>query len=380
MVSESEALLFRLQLEEIEALKAAQKGKHLEGRGTDHEYALELYEQELANQDLLMSDRQFADIMSEGVQSDADVIGAIQVEENDSRREHRLAGSTLSGAAQSTKSAKEDNAYVHLEDRFAEQLSRLSQFEDLLGLPRSSWESLTASSSREATKPAKEDSADTGFENKLAQDLSILNKVKISYGIPTSRLESLTASSSRSGVDLRTLSGPRKIVCTACQDEKHFVDTAQVPCGHHYCRTCISKLFEDAVSDESLFPPRCCRQNIPLSSATHFLAPALLLKFRAKSIEFSTPNRTYCHRESCSAFIPPSRIHGHTGRCPSCFHETCTLCKQNSHTGDCPTDTGLQSLLELSTSEGWQRCYSCRRVVELDTGCNHITSVFPHHL
>jgi hypothetical protein len=50
------------------------------------------------------------------------------------------------------------------------------------------------------------------------------------------------------------------------------------------------------------------------------------------------------------------------------------VCKAN-HTGDCPEDVGLQQVLDAAQEYGWQRCYNCRRVVELDIGCNHITSV-----
>jgi hypothetical protein len=308
MDTQSVALAVRLQLEEIESLKEGQKGKHPEGEVPDHEYALELYEQELVNQNLLLSDRRIAYSISQAVHSDADVIGAIQVEENDSRRDHQLA-CTLGGVAQpTTNQTKEDFAYIDVDDKLVQHLSRLNKCEELL----------------------------TGG---------------------MSRVENPTASSSRSGIDLPIRSGPRKVTCTACQDDKPFFDVI--------------------TSDESLFPPRCCRQNIPVALANDFLSQDLLLKFRAKSIEFSTPNRTYCYRDSCSAFIPPSRIHGDIGTCPSCLHETCTLCKQDSHTGDCPADTALQSLLDLATAEGWRRCNGCRRVVELNTGCNHITSV-PH--
>ncbi|PVH71728.1 hypothetical protein DL98DRAFT_387736, partial [Cadophora sp. DSE1049] len=32
-----------------------------------------------------------------------------------------------------------------------------------------------------------------------------------------------------------------------------------------------------------------------------------------------------------------------------------------------------QQVLQAADENGWQRCYSCRRLVELDIGCNHIT-------
>lgn len=45
--------------------------------------------------------------------------------------------------------------------------------------------------------------------------------------------------------------------------------------------------------------------------------------------------------------------------------------------GDCPNDTSLQLLLETARENGWQRFFSCCRMVELDHGCKHITFVGP---
>jgi hypothetical protein len=36
-------------------------------------------------------------------------------------------------------------------------------------------------------------------------------------------------------------------------------------------------------------------------------------------------------------------------------------------------------VLQTADENGWQRCYSCRRLVELDLGCNHITFVSLTH-
>jgi hypothetical protein len=32
-------------------------------------------------------------------------------------------------------------------------------------------------------------------------------------------------------------------------------------------------------------------------------------------------------------------------------------------------------VLEAARENGWQRCNNCRRLVELDMGCNHMTFV-----
>jgi len=162
-------------------------------------------------------------------------------------------------------------------------------------------------------------------------------------------------------------------MCVSCQVNKTVSEVTVVTCGHQYCGECLRALFEASFTDESLFPPRCCRQNISVNNITSFLDVTLISQYEAKSIEFSTPNRTYCSLQTCSAFIRPDQITANVGTCRSCETRTCTTCKGAAHTGDCPDDPALQETLALAQREGWRRCGSCQRMVELDTGCNHMT-------
>jgi hypothetical protein len=174
------------------------------------------------------------------------------------------------------------------------------------------------------------------------------------------------------------LGGPylKKGRCAACYDNKVFFCLARTPCGHEYCKGCLTDLFKCAMIDESLFPPRCCSQPIPPATVRSFLTAELIDQFEKKKIEFGTSNRTYCSSPRCSAFITMENIEGDSGTCLDCNTVTCTICKATGHEGDCPADTGLHQVLATAAVNGWQRCYSCRRVVELDTGCNHMTYVF----
>ena len=52
--------------------------------------------------------------------------------------------------------------------------------------------------------------------------------------------------------------------CMICGDSKSYFETFKAPCGDEYCRDCLRELFETSYIDETLFPPRCCRQNIPI--------------------------------------------------------------------------------------------------------------------
>lgn len=163
--------------------------------------------------------------------------------------------------------------------------------------------------------------------------------------------------------------------CEACREEVKFFDIARLPCRHELCRTCLGELFEASMVDESLFPPRCCRQRIIMSNVRMFLEPELVRSFQEKRVELETPNRTYCHSPRCSIFIHPCHIDNDEATCPECDLTTCTICKGEAHEGDCPNDTVLQQVLDIARENGWQRCYNCSRVVELNYGCNHMTLV-----
>ncbi|KEQ81875.1 hypothetical protein M438DRAFT_301409 [Aureobasidium pullulans EXF-150] len=163
------------------------------------------------------------------------------------------------------------------------------------------------------------------------------------------------------------------ITCVACTEDAVWFDILAAPCNHQYCRDCVTELFQASMIDESLYPPRCCRQVIPLEDAKLVLHPKLVRDFEHKSIELDTKDRTYCFDPRCSTFIPIDHITDNIASCADCGRRTCAICKVAAHLGDCPRDEALQEFLQTADDQGWQRCYSCRRVVDLRTGCNHIT-------
>ena len=116
--------------------------------------------------------------------------------------------------------------------------------------------------------------------------------------------------------------------CTACQESVVVLDLITAPCGHNYCKDCIRRLFTSAIGDDELFPPRCCRQAIPISSVGSVLSRDERQAFMDKLVEFNTPDKIYCSRPSCSAFIRSNSIANEVARCPKCRTRTCTICNQ----------------------------------------------------
>ncbi|CAE6461598.1 unnamed protein product [Rhizoctonia solani] len=175
---------------------------------------------------------------------------------------------------------------------------------------------------------------------------------------------------------LRLPPGRSSVDCVICGD--FTAQAYQAPCGCFYDRQCLAELFDKATVDESLFPPRCCSQQISFAQVRSILSPRLVQKFEAKSEEFKTPNRLYCHNAACSRFLGPaaSTEREKSARlCTQCWRTTCSFCKSVSHASHvpCETDAAAQQVLALGRQEGWQSCPSCHHMVELDTGCYHMT-------
>ena len=164
---------------------------------------------------------------------------------------------------------------------------------------------------------------------------------------------------------------PREMECEACSETTSEQDIFPLSCEHKYCKGCITHMFESAVNSESSFPPRCC-QEITAAMAHGILSAELVQQFETKATEYRAENRTYCSGTECSTFIPPGSVWDNVATCPACRQQTCTICKKGSHEGDCPFDVAHQALMDLAWENGWQRCYSCHRLLELNTGCNHM--------
>lgn len=161
--------------------------------------------------------------------------------------------------------------------------------------------------------------------------------------------------------------------CCVCFDYYRRSKITRLKCSHLYCTGCLKGLFVRATSDLSLFPPKCCRQDIPLCFIKSELSSGERRKFKRAEVEFTTECKTYCSNSNCREFIPPSSIISDRATCRACRSVTCTMCQNPAHGGDCPDDQALQATLSLAGSRGWKRCYRCRSMVELSTGCNHIT-------
>ena len=325
-------LILQLQNRDIEELIHISKGKSQDGEISDSDLAVALYQKELQGMRTILTDRCIGRSFAQAVINDAPLLRESVAEENAAARDRALAH-RLAGIATPTAAPEQPIVGDALDESFTARLAALYV-------------------------SGKNDKCD-GFENTMC-------------GTNEATAESSASAASRQRPSTRI-----QRQCIACDLVKPLLDIARTPCGHDYCQECLRTLFELSTTDETLFPPRCCRQEIPLPSVRLYLSSALINLFEKKSIEFKTSDRTYCSQPTCSSFITSVNIHDEQATCTACGTQTCTICKNTAHDGDCPEDIATQQVLETAREQGWQRCYNCRRLVELDVGCNHMVYALP---
>lgn len=315
-------LIAKLQLEDAESLL---KGKHAAGHAPDAEFAAQLFKDELEQLQMFVADNIMCRSIASAMLSDNEAIQFSLDEE---------------------QQATYDREYATNLD---------SMNPDFLNI-----DSMDV--------PPRISSSAPLIDDEMMGKLAIMF---VDAGESPGRASHVVhAESSSQGAKKGAKYGTRH--CIGCEEDVSYIDALRCPCSHDYCRACIAGLFEAAINDESLFPARCCRQAIPLGLNQIFIPPKLAGRYRAKEIENSTPNRTYCHNSSCSTFVPPQFVQGSRATCVKCHSRTCTNCKRAAHEGDCAPDAATLDVLRLANERGWQRCSSCRNLVELSTGCNHI--------
>ncbi|KAJ9224086.1 hypothetical protein DTO169C6_3706 [Paecilomyces variotii] len=323
-------LLIQLQLEDTGLYFETSKGKSRDL--TDEELAFQLQSEELTGVSQFLFDRRMALSFAAAVQADGQILVENSVEEERVAKDRDIARrwreNDRFAATEEVQSSQDSTA---LDDETLDKLQVL-----YVSGPEPFYDDTNS------IEPASSEAESSSWAEKRNRQPSSL---------ASSRLRR----------------------CVACREETDFVNVARVPCRHEYCRSCLKDLFEACQTDESLFPPRCCGQPIVMNIARIFLTQDVVQRYEKKKIEFETPNRVYCYSAECSAFIHTSHIDGEIATCPDCGLTTCTSCKGRAHVGDCPNDTAMQQLLATAQENGWQRCYSCWRMVELEHGCNHMT-------
>lgn len=382
-VLDDELLALQLQLEDL-----ADFSDHLDPKGkrpanctSDIAIALQDYRQQIEEARIKVNDTKLARSLACAIQSDANVLRQHVQDQARAASDRQLATRLAGGHA----STGEPSTGFRIQSPAVSASSSSSTSSSSSSVSTASSSIALSSASSISLKPSatKDGSSTRGFFGRLSQLVGINNSSPVGEGQASTSAANSQDRSSKDATKTpqcasvaasgtaESLSG-RSCVC--CNDEEQCPTMLiGVPCGDLYCINCLRDLFVHASKDESLFPPRCCREPIALDVVRPFMSAEELSRFERASIEFSTSDRIYCAQCTCGTFILPIHVIAGSATCQECHHTTCAICKQPGHEGDCPEDTTIQETLALAASNEWRRCSNCKRMVELNLGCNHIT-------
>ncbi|KAF2030583.1 hypothetical protein EK21DRAFT_88709 [Setomelanomma holmii] len=97
------------------------------------------------------------------------------------------------------------------------------------------------------------------------------------------------------------------VLCCACSDPYPVGITIQLDCqldSHTYCHQCVLEFFEISIhKDSTLFPPRCCGNQIPLEICRSFLTDDLIEEIKVKKEELEKENAVFCSDTTCGKLI-----------------------------------------------------------------------------
>ncbi|KAH8928427.1 hypothetical protein BT69DRAFT_1212814 [Atractiella rhizophila] len=166
----------------------------------------------------------------------------------------------------------------------------------------------------------------------------------------------------------------RDVKCVACIETIRKSQAVQFPCSHYYDRQCFNDLFAACLKDESLLPLRCCNQAMLRDEIQQHVMPEQFRQYESKLLEHDTTNRLYCANPKCSTFLGTASGQKERRGCVTCGQQVCARCKAAwTMFHFCVQDEQEAVLLKIANEEKWKRCQKCYRMVELQTGCYHMT-------
>ncbi|KAI1906825.1 hypothetical protein LOZ65_006824 [Ophidiomyces ophidiicola] len=202
---EDELAALSAQMEGIKVFEETQKGKYPLNRPPDPNLALTMFESDLQLRADFLLDLKFAQSIAIAVAKDWQAIAEIALQENQTQEDRRLAMLLSCGD----------------------------------------------SINPEAPPPYNESNLCSRDDNVIGpkENLFDLSETQAAYlEQQETALQKLTT----------------KSTCDACLESSWLHELIHLPCRHGYCYHCLETLFMRSTVDESLFPPRCCGQIIPL--------------------------------------------------------------------------------------------------------------------
>ncbi|KAL8628125.1 hypothetical protein Q9189_006164 [Teloschistes chrysophthalmus] len=235
---ENLAVIEQILSEDVEELESLDKGKNREGEKSDAHSAMEVYRRELQHFRTILADRNMSRSLARAVIADSALMTDAVAKEDSFANDRLLAERLSRGEEIPSNTGEVGPGDPRLDDLFIARLTGL----------------YVSDKDGDCLPPKANGRAGTEPESSQAAERSATAEI--------ARHE-----------------------CVSCGEQRRLFETFQAPCDHYYCQKCLSHLFELATTDETIFPPRCCRQGIPLMSARLYLDNDLFRRFQEKAVE-----------------------------------------------------------------------------------------------
>ncbi|KAJ0940806.1 putative transcription factor C2H2 family [Helianthus annuus] len=170
-------------------------------------------------------------------------------------------------------------------------------------------------------------------------------------------------------------------------------------CLHRYCFSCMRKHVEAKLLQGKL--PECphenCTSNLEIESCKKFLNPELydIMSLRVKEASIPVTDKVYCPFSNCSFLMSKTKLQERSyassstaargsgmRNCVKCYRYFCMNCNVPWHENYTCSDyvkcfpyrsASEAKLKSLATRNRWRECTICKNMVELASGCYHIS-------
>ncbi|GKD04085.1 IBR domain-containing protein [Tanacetum coccineum] len=183
--------------------------------------------------------------------------------------------------------------------------------------------------------------------------------------------------------------------CVICLEDKSMDQFFSVKgCNHEYCRDCMKQHVEAKLRDGMM--PRCpnegCESELKIDGCENILTPKLaeMMKQLLKEASIPVTEKFYCPYPKCSTLMSKTEVHQlprsiyeiGARMCDKCHGSFCISCRVPWHKNmDCaeykrrnPNPLVQESKLKnLAAQNLWRQCIKCKHMIELATGCYHMT-------
>ncbi|KDP44111.1 hypothetical protein JCGZ_05578 [Jatropha curcas] len=221
------------------------------------------------------------------------------------------------------------------------------------------------------------------------------NEVKFAFKLARDAIISQITWSAEAGKGKKSL----KETCVICFEDRDVGQMFQVSgCLHRYCFSCMKQHVEVKLLNGTgaKCPHEGCKSELSIGSCGKFLDPKLVevMSQRKKEASIDVADKVYCPYLNCSALMSKREVLEYTNdffvgaeqsgarKCMKCHHFFCINCKASwHHNQTCydykrynPKVHAEDAMLDsLAKENRWRQCVKCSHMVELASGCYHIT-------